>query len=74
MIKKCEKCEGEGFLNYICAVCDGTGIFGYGTLDEKTCESCKGKGTIRDICYVCWGTGYVEKEEYKGGTYEDNRD
>jgi hypothetical protein len=49
--KDCKQCEGYGWINYWCDLCEGTGA-GYG--DEfSNCRKCGGSGGRTSICQTC---------------------
>ena len=58
-MKTCDKCDGDGYIEYICPFCNGSGE---GLRDGTGCGHCKrNDGVIREKCDVCDGSGVVEE-------------
>lgn len=53
--EKCEKCEGIGHVEMLCAACNGSGE---GRRDGSQCAKCEGLGTCMVYCPKCEGEGF----------------
>ena len=57
---ECEECEGKGWIEGGCGMCNETGE---GPADGTTCQACKGTGSDKYECEACNGTGVIEEDE-----------
>jgi hypothetical protein len=48
---KCKTCGGDGYLEYMCGSCSGSGE---GMAEGTTCRSCKGNGELQYPCADCF--------------------
>lgn len=60
MDEYCLSCAGEGKIEMLCGICNGSGE---GRYDGSKCFTCKGMGTVLVDCLDCNGTGIAEDEE-----------
>ena len=58
-MQKCETCEGTGWVEEYCQMCNGSGE---GMYDGATCWACRGKGCTTAPCEVCGGYGVVDED------------
>ena len=71
----CPRCAGDGYLDYTCKSCNGSGE---GLADGTRCGVCpRSEGVIRDTCDVCKGEckvlapSFMIKDSYhKKGYFE----
>ena len=59
----CPRCAGDGYLDYTCKSCNGSGE---GPADGTRCGVCpRSEGVIRDTCDVCDGEGKLLAPSFK---------